>query len=53
MDYVNILFNKERPFAPIKISGGTTNGRVVKETQRTFRQNLEASEKEMFKYSIL
>lgn len=52
MDYVDILFNKERPFAPIKISGGTTNGRVVKETQRTFRQNLEAFEREMFEDDI-
>lgn len=52
MDYMDILFNKERPFAPIKISGGTTQGRIVVEKQLTFRQNLEASEREMFEDDI-
>lgn len=53
MDFVDILFNKNRPFVPIKISGGTTNGRVVSGCkQHTFGQNLEPSEREMFEDDI-
>lgn len=34
MDYLDIMFNKNRPFKPIKISGGTTNGRIKITEQR-------------------
>lgn len=33
MDYLDIMFNRRNPFKPIKISGGTTNGRVKNTVQ--------------------
>lgn len=48
MDYLNTIFNKKRPFAPIKISGGTTNGRISTVSHNVCAQQcLEASEMEM------
>lgn len=29
MDFMDVLFNPDKPFTPIVIAGGTTNGRVV------------------------
>ncbi|XP_055302653.1 probable ATP-dependent RNA helicase spindle-E [Sitodiplosis mosellana] len=47
MDFMDILFNKNRPFEPAKISGGTTNGRVAAERGRTVAKILETSDREM------
>lgn len=54
MDYIDILFNKNKPFMPIKISGGTTNGYIAAggNQQPTFGQNLETSEREMLEDDI-
>lgn len=52
MDILDIMFNKKRPFAPINISGGTTNGRISAVSQPTFVQCLDASEKEMLEDDV-
>lgn len=46
MDFVDIMFNKKKPFTPIRVMGGTTNGRITSQSEKLLEARLEASEKE-------
>lgn len=46
MDLAEILFNKNKPFTPVIISGGSTNGRVRVENRIAVKQHLIPSEME-------
>lgn len=44
MDFVQILFNKQKPFTPVRISGGSTDGRVRVDNRSEPKEHLIASE---------
>lgn len=45
MDLAGLLFDRQKPFTPVRISGGTTNGRILSETEPVVENRLEAIEK--------
>lgn len=51
-DYFDVLFNKRRPFVPIRVSGGTTNGRIIPEIPKVPEKHLEESEKLMYEEDV-
>lgn len=51
-DYFDVLFNARRPFVPIRISGGTTNGRVIQDSPSVPEQHLEKSERLMYEEDV-
>lgn len=51
-DYLEVLFNKRKPFVPIRISGGTTNGRIVPERPKMPEKHLDESEKLMYEEDV-
>lgn len=44
-DYFDVLFNPHRPFVPTRISGGTTNGRIISERQQDPERHLDQRER--------
>lgn len=52
MELVDIVFNKNKPFTPIRISGGSTNGRIMSQSEKLFEARLEASEKEALEEEV-
>lgn len=46
MDLLNVLFNKDKPFTPISIAGGTTRGLVKRPSKIEYAQRLPQIEKE-------
>lgn len=44
-DYYDVLFNPHRPFVPTRISGGTTNGRIISEREREPERHLDQQER--------
>lgn len=51
-DFVEILFNPNRPFVPKRIAGGTTNGRIISQAPTVSEQHLDNSEKLMYEEDI-
>lgn len=52
MDPFEIMFPKDRLFTPIRISGGTTNGRVINEFKARAQQRFQQSEKDGWEKDI-
>lgn len=52
MDPFEIMFNKKKPFTPIVISGGTTNGRISNMFNPQIPNRLQSSEKEAWENEI-
>lgn len=52
MDLANIVFNPRKPFTPIRIAAGSTNGRISSQSEKLLEQRLEASEKEMLEEDV-
>lgn len=52
MDPFDILFSKNKPFQPIKISGGSTNGRISNLSAPRVPNRLLASDKETWESEI-
>lgn len=53
MDFINILFNKSKPFTPVSVPGGSSNGRVMSsEKLVAFGPRLQESEKEMLQDDV-
>lgn len=44
-EFCDVLFNKEKPFVPVPVAGGTTNGRVVRPIVHASEEHLENSDK--------
>lgn len=44
MDFIDVLFNKQKPFTPISAPGGTTNGSVVQTHRKLFVPRLHISQ---------
>lgn len=53
MDYLSVLFNKDIPFKPTPISGGTTNGLINRPIKKNIGARLPSSEKEMLEEDIV
>lgn len=51
-EIVNVLFQRNKPFTPIRISGGTTNGRVKSQPQISVEKRLEVHERELYEDDI-
>lgn len=51
-DYFDVLFNPHRPFVPTRISGGTTNGRIISERPPDPENHLDQREKLMFEEDV-
>lgn len=51
-DYFDVLFNKRKPFVPISVSGGTTNGRIIPEKLKIAEKHLDESEKLMYEEDV-
>lgn len=52
MDLVDIVFNKKKPFTPIRIAAGSTNGRISSQSEKLLEQRLEASEKDTLEEDV-
>ena len=51
-DFYEVLFNDNRPFVPIRVSGGTTNGRIVPQNQKVPENHLLESDKLMYEEDV-
>lgn len=51
-DLFDVLFNSKKPFVPKRVSGGTTNGRIVPQNVQTVEDHLEASETATFEEDV-
>lgn len=52
MNFMDVLFNGRKPFTPIRIPGGTSNGYLTAEQKPAFGPRLQASEKESLEDDI-
>lgn len=52
MDPIDILFNQNKPFTPIVISGGTTGGRIRDAPTPVAPQRLDSNDMEMFQNDV-
>ncbi|XP_031619138.1 probable ATP-dependent RNA helicase spindle-E [Contarinia nasturtii] len=52
MDFMDIMFNKNKPFKPIRISGGLTNGRIAVTNPSESAKCLQESEKDALEDDI-
>lgn len=51
-DFFNVLFNPNRPFVPTRVSGGTTNGRIISQAPKDPDEHLDNSEKLMYEEDV-
>lgn len=51
-DFLSVLFNPNRPFVPTRVSGGTTNGRIISQPPKDPDEHLDNSEKLMYEEDV-
>lgn len=44
MDFIDVLFNKKKPFTPVTVPGGATNGRIAQSHRNLFVPRLHVSQ---------